>query len=83
MSKYIDRAQFAKSTKLTQNAARCLVCGDVVVSAHRHDFQTCQCGLLSVDGGLEYERRAFRDDTLIEEHCKYSDGTGTFKAKLG
>jgi hypothetical protein len=34
-----------------------LSCGDLIVSKHRHDFVTCTCGAISVDGGQEYLRR--------------------------
>ena len=30
---------------------RCLLCNDTLESLYRHDFQTCRCGNLSVDGG--------------------------------
>jgi hypothetical protein len=42
------------------NAARCLECGDIVVSRRRHDFVTCLCGALSVDGGADYAKRSYR-----------------------
>jgi len=42
---------------IIQNAAVCLSCGDKIVSKHRHDFVTCTCGAVSVDGGQEYLRR--------------------------
>jgi hypothetical protein len=42
---------------IVQNAATCLGCGDFIVSKHRHDFVTCTCGAVSVDGGQEYLRR--------------------------
>ena len=42
---------------IIQNAATCLGCGDFIVSKHRHDFVTCTCGAVSVDGGQEYLRR--------------------------
>ena len=42
---------------IVQNAAACLACGDFIVSKHRHDFVTCTCGAVSVDGGQEYLRR--------------------------
>ena len=42
---------------IIQNAATCLGCGDFIVSKHRHDFVTCTCGAISVDGGQEYLRR--------------------------
>lgn len=41
------------------NMAQCLKCKDVIASRHRHDFQTCSCGELSVDGGYDYLRRAY------------------------
>lgn len=43
--------------KVKKNCAKCLICGDVLVSDWVHDFRTCSCGNLSVDGGLEYIRR--------------------------
>lgn len=42
---------------IIQNAVSCLACGDFIVSKHRHDFVTCTCGAVSVDGGQEYLRR--------------------------
>ena len=47
--------------KITKNAARCKNCGDVIESTYTHDFVTCSCGNLSVDGGHDYLRRCFRD----------------------
>lgn len=41
------------------NAARCLLCGDFIRSKNRHDFNTCSCGNISVDGGSHYVRRSF------------------------
>jgi len=45
-------------TRITKNAARCLNCNEIIESKHRHDFVTCKCGKLSVDGGLDYLKRA-------------------------
>lgn len=42
---------------IVQNAVTCLSCGDFIFSAHRHHFNTCTCGAISVDGGQEYLRR--------------------------
>ena len=53
--------------KIIKNQARCLVCGDVVVSKHTHDFVTCTCGNLSVDGGLDYQKRSCKDPSKYEE----------------
>lgn len=42
---------------IVQNAVTCLSCGDFIFSAHRHHFNTCTCGAISVDGGQAYLRR--------------------------
>ncbi len=42
---------------LIKNRAQCLVCFDIIISTHRHDFVSCKCGAISVDGGLAYSRR--------------------------
>ncbi len=47
--------------KITRNAIKCNHCGDVIESTHRHNFVTCSCGCCSVDGGLDYLRRCFKN----------------------
>lgn len=43
--------------KLIKNMIKCKYCGDVLQSFHVHDFKTCSCGRVSIDGGLDYARR--------------------------
>ena len=43
--------------RIIRNVIRCNHCGDVIESVHRHDFRTCRCGCVSVDGGHDYLRR--------------------------
>lgn len=50
-----------------RNSAKCLLCGDEVESVHRHDFVTCNCGNLSVDGGTEYLRRVYNSADTYED----------------
>lgn len=45
-----------KEMMLIQNAAECRKCGDYIFSKHRHNFVTCKCGAISVDGGMDYIR---------------------------
>ena len=45
--------------KITRNAARCNYCGDVIESTYTHDFRTCSCGRVSVDGGHDYLCRSY------------------------
>ena len=49
-------------TKILQNEVKCHSCGDNVWSAHRHDFKSCSCGKVAVDGGLDYLKRVFAED---------------------
>ena len=42
---------------IIENTVACMSCGDKIFSRHRHDFVTCTCGAVSVDGGQEYLRR--------------------------
>ena len=43
--------------KIIKNSIRCNHCGDLIVSNYTHDFKTCSCGRVSVDGGHDYLRR--------------------------
>ncbi|MCR4708200.1 MAG: hypothetical protein K5746_09690 [Clostridiales bacterium] len=45
--------------RIIRNVIRCNHCGDVIESAYRHDFRSCSCGCVSVDGGHDYLRRCF------------------------
>lgn len=49
------------SNKLILNRAKCLNCRDIIISYFRHDFNTCSCGQVSVDGGLDYAKRSGTD----------------------
>ena len=42
-----------------RNMAKCLDCNDVIESHYRHDFVSCSCGNISVDGGKDYTKRSF------------------------
>lgn len=52
---------------------RCLDCGDVIWSKHRHDMVFCKCEKIAVDGGRSYMKISFKDrppeyvDVLINE----------------
>lgn len=45
------------SDVILQNEIKCLQCGDVIFSRHRHDYKLCGCGKVGVDGGQVYLRR--------------------------
>jgi len=35
---------------------KCLKCGDIIQSYHRHDFKWCSCENVFIDGGNDYMR---------------------------
>lgn len=66
--------------KIIKNRAKCLICGDVIESKYTHDFQTCSCGNLSVDGGADYCRITAKQiekyeglPSIIEDSEEYKD----------
>ena len=60
--------------KLIKNAAKCLKCDTIIESTHRHDYKSCKCGNIAVDGGLNYTRRIGNvfDKSSYEEMCEYA-----------
>lgn len=61
---------------LTRNTIRCLTCSDVIESTNRHDYRSCSCGKVSVDGGLDYPSRSFPDgepDDWYEDLSTYGE----------
>lgn len=52
--------------KIKVNKARCKKCGDVIESKFRHDFQSCKCGAIFVDGGRDYCRRGGNSEDFEE-----------------
>lgn len=44
--------------RIVENKIRCKKCGDIIESTYTHDFRTCSCGAVSVDGGHSYLRRS-------------------------
>lgn len=69
--------------KLILNAIQCQSCKEIIVSRHRHDFKSCKCGNVSVDGGLEYKRRSFKEDGDYVERCAYTYTPNTSPGDAG
>lgn len=59
--------------KLIRNRAKCLLCNDIIESKHRHDFVSCSCGNIFIDGGLEYSRGGAKDMKSFQGLCEYED----------
>lgn len=51
--------------QLIYNSVKCLNCGEILVSYHRHDYKTCNCENETMcDGGLDYGRYGGKDLSL-------------------
>jgi hypothetical protein len=48
-------------TKIIRNRAQCLNCGDVIESVHHHDYVSCNCNEIAVDGGRAYLRASAKN----------------------
>ena len=58
------------------NAAKCLICNETIRSRNQHDFVTCKCGNVSVDGGSWYARRVFKTEEyedILDAFSEVSD----------
>ena len=53
--------------KILKNAVRCNICGDIIESQSVHDFKTCSCGAVSVDGGLNHLSRTYKSRDVFTE----------------
>lgn len=51
---------------LLENSAQCMECHTRIVSMDRHDFVSCRCGNVSVDGGHDYARRVFQNNNWVD-----------------
>jgi hypothetical protein len=57
---------------ILRNSIKCNHCNDEIESKHRHDFVTCKCGKIGVDGGKDYKKTMFTElsdftDTSIDD----------------
>ena len=49
-----------------RNSAKCLNCQDHIQSVFTHDFKSCKCGEVFVDGGFSYVRQGYTDPMTYE-----------------
>lgn len=52
------------SNHIVSNQVTCSICEDTIFSAHRHDYVTCSCGNVSVNGGNDYLQRIWKGDYI-------------------
>lgn len=63
---------------------KCLNCGDIIQSKHRHDFQACSCFKnevdnkgIAIDGGGTYIRllgNIFDGYEFVDKECEWAKG---------
>jgi hypothetical protein len=61
-----------QEAKIICNKIKCLKCLDIIISHHVHDFKSCKCTSVSVDGGRSYTRRLFQDPDDYVDLTVYS-----------
>jgi len=58
---------------IIQNEAKCLNCGDQIYSAFRHDYKSCTCGNITVDGGQSYVLHGWIKKELREDKSVFME----------
>lgn len=66
-----DKREMGK--RLLRNSAICNHCKDEIESKHCHDYVSCKCGRIAVDGGKDYTRRAFQADGDYTDTSVYAE----------
>jgi hypothetical protein len=66
---------------ILKNSKRCNHCNDEIESKHRHDFVTCKCGKIAVDGGKDYGRTMFTELSDFTDTSIDDDGTHELRRK--
>ncbi len=61
------------------NGAECLECDYFIRSRNQHDYVTCKCGGVSVDGGSWYAKRSFKDSSKFKDVIVYYNDVETGK----
>lgn len=64
---YITGSDLSKKEEYTRTGIWCLECHTITYSRYRHDFHSCKCGKVSVDGGPAYTKIAYETNTKYVE----------------
>ena len=51
---------------IVSNKIQCKHCGEVIESTSIHNFVSCKCGKVAVDGGKDYLKRCGNKEDYIE-----------------
>lgn len=61
---------------IVRNSAQCAKCFSKIESKHLHDFVTCKCGAISIDGGRHYLKRSAVDLSDLIDTSVINDEEG-------
>lgn len=60
---------------LLRNSIKCNHCEQEIESKHRHDFVKCKCGKVAVDGGKDYSRVLYTEESDYTDTSIEDDGS--------
>ena len=65
----MDSTRRAKPVEVTTkvSAIQCPKCKQWVYSRARHDFNSCSCGAVAIDGGFDYTKLSYDPDIKFED----------------
>jgi hypothetical protein len=63
----MDKSTNVSKKKCILNSAKCSKCGDILISIKQGQMIVCQCGNLSIDGGLDFRHRKYVDNMMLWE----------------
>lgn len=52
---------------------QCNKCKDIIQSKHRHDFVTCKCGAIAIDGGSDYTKLSGNWEDIIFDEIEFKN----------
>ena len=62
---------------------KCMKCGDIIQSMHRHDMQFCKCKAVAIDGGSDYCKLSGEPSNVffVDTGKTLSDGMKEYREK--
>lgn len=68
--------------RILVNKVKCKKCGDIIESKTQHQFVTCKCGAVSIDGGRAHlSRTGNRDDWEELSEIKNGEQNDLFRLR--
>lgn len=52
---------------------KCKLCKEIIWSEYTHDFRSCKCGAIAIDGGNDYTRIINPEKAIILKEKKYGN----------